>query len=114
MGTGRNTSKSRERGNDVRRIDTMSGAKGNDVLKGGDGNDTITGGLGNEAINAGGGDDTVTADDGQLDSISCGLGTDVVFVDQEDMDVENTNFQDFVRLTSCETINEPASEVTPQ
>ena len=55
----------------------------------------------------GGGNDTVIADDGQLDSISCGLGTDVVFVDQEDLDAENTNFQDFIRLTSCETINEP-------
>ena len=56
----------------------------------------------------------VFADDGELDSISCGLGEeDVVFVDQADLDTEGTNIQNFVRLTSCETINEPDSEQPP-
>jgi hypothetical protein len=53
------------------------------------------------------GNDTILADDGELDSISCGLGVDVVFVDLEDLDAEGTDFEDFIRLTSCETINEP-------
>ena len=46
---------------------------------------------------------------GEGDSISCRLGTDVVFVDQIDLDAEQTNFEDFIRLTSCETIDEPDS-----
>ncbi|HEX6709218.1 MAG TPA: hypothetical protein VF068_02715 [Rubrobacter sp.] len=91
--------------------DILRGAPGNDVIcafggigddtiiAGGD-NDNVNGGTGNDTINAGPGDDTVMANDGQLDSISCGLGTDVDFVDQEDLDAENTNFQDFIRLTS--------------
>lgn len=73
--------------------------------------DKMSGRGGKDTINAGGGDDTVMADDGQLDSISCGTGTDVVFVDQEDLDAEGTDFEDFVRLTSCETINEPEPSV---
>ena len=112
--------------------DTMRGAEGNDVIKGGNGNDTtlggpgndtmnagadndsLDGGPGNDIMNAGGGDDTIMANDGELDSISCGLGTDVVFVDQEDLDAENTNFEDFIRLTSCETINEPEIQPTTE
>jgi hypothetical protein len=54
------------------------------------------------------------ANDGQLDSISCGLGNDTVFVDQDDLDAENTNFEDFVRLMSCETINEPEASQTTE
>jgi hypothetical protein len=61
----------------------------------------------NDTIDAGLGNDTVMANDGELDSISCGSGVDVVFVDQADLDAEGTDFEDFVRLTSCETINEP-------
>ncbi len=74
----------------------------------------MTGGPGDDTINGGPGDDTVFATDGQLDSISCGLGEgDVAFVDQADLDAEGTNMQDFIRLTSCETINEPVIEEPP-
>ena len=94
--------------------DRLFGEDGNDVIRGQNGKDFIDGGPGNDNIGAGGGDDTIRADDGQLDSISCGLGTDVVFVDLEDLDAENTNFEDFIRLTSCETINEPEAPQTPE
>ena len=56
----------------------------------------------------------VFAADGELDSINCGLGEgDVAFVDQADLDAEGTNMQDFIRLTSCEKINEPVIEEPP-
>jgi hypothetical protein len=61
----------------------------------------------NDTIDAGLGNDTVMANDRELDSISCGSGVDVVFVDQADLHAEGTDFEDFVRLTSCETIYEP-------
>src|SRR5215204_6044740 len=82
--------------------DTLFGSDGNDVLKGDSDDDTIDGGPGN---------DTSRADDREPDSVRCGLGEDVVFVAQEDLDAEGTNFEDFIRLTSCETINEPEQPV---
>jgi Ca2+-binding RTX toxin-like protein len=87
--------------------DTLFGLTGNDILKGDSDDDTIDGGPGSDTIDGGPGNDTILADDGELDSISCGLGEDVVFVDLEDLDAEGTDFEDFIRLTSCETINEP-------
>lgn len=94
--------------------DTMDGGKASDRMRGSNAADTLTGGPGSDNINAGAGNDVVFADDGELDSISCGLGDDdIVFVDQADLDAEGTNIQDFVRLTSCETINEPSSEEPP-
>lgn len=93
---------------------TFFGDTGNDILNGGHSNDTMTGGPGSDNLNGGPGNDTVFADDGQLDSINCGLGEeDVAFVDQADLDAEGTNMQDFINLTSCETINEPAIEEPP-
>ncbi len=95
-------------------MDKLDGGTGNDFLNGGHANDTITGGTGSDTINGGPGNDTVFAADGELDSISCGLGEDdVAFVDQADLDAEGTNMQDFIRLTSCETINEPVIEESP-
>ena len=94
--------------------DNLLGGSGNDVLNGDSSNDRITGGPGKDTVNGGPGNDTVFAADGQLDSISCGLGSeDVAFVDAADMDAEGTDMQDFVRLTSCETINEPPVEPPP-
>lgn len=94
--------------------DRMSGGYVMDKLDGGTGNDFLNGGHANGTINGGPGNDTVFAADGELDSISCGLGEDdVAFVDQADLDAEGTNMQDFIRLTSCETIHEPVIEESP-
>jgi Ca2+-binding RTX toxin-like protein len=76
------------RGGDGR--DTIDGGPGADLLDGGFGDDAITGGPGRDTISAdlaGGdcgplwckypfGNDTVDARDGEVDSISCGAGTD--------------------------------------
>ena len=95
-------------------MDKLFGDADGDTIDGGIGNDTINGGIGNDTINGGPGNDTVYADDGQLDSISCGLGkADVAFVDQADLDAEGTSMEDFVRLTSCEEIVEPSVEQPP-
>lgn len=88
--------------------DKLFGDNDNDTLDGGYMADRITGGLGNDTIDGGPGNDVVFADDGRRDSISCGPGTkDVAFVDAADVDAEGTDLEDFIRLTSCETINEP-------
>ena len=95
-------------------MDNISGDEGGDNLNGAHADDELTGGAGSDTINGGPGNDTVFADDGELDSISCGLGEgDVAFVDEADIDAEGTNMQDFIRLTSCETINEPNTEQPP-
>lgn len=92
--------------------ETMDGEDGRDTLRGNYGADNLTGGPGNDTIDGGPGNDTIDARDGELDSISCGTGTDEVTVDQEDLDAETSTIEDFVRLTSCETINEPEDEQT--
>jgi hypothetical protein len=80
--------------------DVLSGGTGRDELQGGAGDDTLDGGAGNDSISAveagsihrrskgvdkvkgGGGDDRITANDGQKDTIDCGLGKhDEVTVD---------------------------------
>ncbi len=79
--------------------DTLDGGAGNDAIDGGFGDDTITGGPGRDIISAdlaGGdcgpiwcklpyGNDTVNARDGEVDSISCGAGTDHVIADAIDV-----------------------------
>jgi len=94
-------------------VDNLFGDAGGGYLNGGNADYTLTDGTGSDTIN-GGPDDTVFAADGELDSINCGLSEgDVAFVDQADLDAEGTNMQDFIRLTSCEKINEPVIEEPP-
>lgn len=96
------------------KADRASGGYGMDKLSGGNASDELTGGTGFDTLNGGTGNDTVFAADGQLDHINCGLGEeDVVFVDAADIDAEGTNMQEFIDLTSCETINEPVFEEPP-
>ncbi|HEX8204459.1 MAG TPA: calcium-binding protein [Solirubrobacteraceae bacterium] len=84
------------RGGDGR--DAIDGGAGDDKLDGGFGDDTIVGGPGRDTISAdlaGGdcgplwckvpyGNDLVDARDGEIDSITCGAGTDAVKADAND------------------------------
>jgi Ca2+-binding RTX toxin-like protein len=77
----------------------LDGGPGNDHLDGGFGDDTIVGGPGQDKISgdlAGGdcgpfwckypyGNDTIYAQDGEVDAILCGAGTDTVYADAADV-----------------------------
>jgi hypothetical protein len=97
-------------GNDVLKTgdgaDAIDGGSGDDEIDAGFGDDTIVGGPGRDRISAdtaGGdcgpfwckypyGNDTIDARDGEVDSISCGFGTDTVLADSVDVvgkDCEN-------------------------
>ncbi|MCW2985093.1 MAG: hypothetical protein JWR63_2663 [Conexibacter sp.] len=88
--------------------DDLNGADGNEKLDGGPGNDHLDGGFGDDIIVGGpgqdrisgdlaGGDcgplwckypygnDTIYAQDGEVDSIVCGFGTDTVYADAVDV-----------------------------
>lgn len=77
-----------------------------DTIAGGDGSDSINGGADNDTINGGAGDDVIRAK-GPLsgtDSVSCGPGSDTVYID---LKVD--------RLTdpeNCESLN-PTAEIIP-
>ena len=78
--------------------DTIDGGAGNDQIQGGYGHDTITGGPGRDVINgdASGstchwiqcrspyGNDKIDARDGEVDSVTCGVGEDTVEADPGD------------------------------
>jgi Ca2+-binding RTX toxin-like protein len=78
--------------------DTIDGGAGNDTIAGGYGHDTITGGPGRDTINGDNsgaicgytqcrnpyGNDHIDARDGEADSITCGVGEDVVEADAAD------------------------------
>jgi len=79
--------------------DRLDGGAGNDAIDGGFGDDTITGGPGRDVISAdlaGGdcgpkwcklpyGNDTIHVRDGEVDSVTCGAGTDRVEADAADV-----------------------------
>lgn len=79
--------------------DVVDGGAGNDTLAGGYGDDTITGGPGRDQIHGDApssacnyiqcrlpyGNDTIYAQDGEVDSIDCGIGTDTAYVDAGDI-----------------------------
>lgn len=94
--------------------DTVDGGAGNDTVEGGFGDDRIIGGPGRDAI-AGdrksrcnemacdalvAGNDTIEARDGEVDSVSCGVGADRVIADPDD-----------VVASDCETVDRAA--ITP-
>ena len=97
--------------------DTVDGGPGADTIGGGYGDDTIIGGPGRDIINADVsgtschwiqcrmpyGNDTVEARDGEADSITCGIGTDVVDADPVD-----------TVAPDCETVNVGRDEGHPQ
>ncbi len=79
--------------------DRLDGGDGDDDLAGGLGDDTVVGGPGRDLLAgdrplrcnelhcdyASGGNDTIEARDGEVDSISCGLGSDRVIADADDV-----------------------------
>jgi len=95
--------------------DKLDGGAGNDHLDGGFGDDVITGGPGQDRISgdlAGGdcgplwckypyGNDTIYAQDGEVDTIVCGFGTDTVSADAAD-----------VVDKDCETVTRGAAPAT--
>lgn len=78
--------------------DDLSGAAGVDTINGGDGDDEFTGGAGSDALNGGAGDDSFAIRDGELDTATCGDGTDAAVSDYGDT------------VTACES-NDPTSGV---
>lgn len=96
--------------------DTVDGGAGNDTVEGGFGDDRLVGGPGRDVI-AGdrksrcnemacdvlvAGNDTIEAREGEVDSISCGPGTDRVVADAAD-----------VVAADCETVERPGTSGTP-
>jgi hypothetical protein len=71
--------------------DNLSGGAGDDVVNGGSDSDTIDGGSGRDRLEGdctgcfGPGNDTINARDGEVDTVSCYFGTDVVTADANDV-----------------------------
>ena len=96
--------------------DHLDGGAGNDSVDGGFGDDELIGGPGRDTISgdlAGGdcgplwcrypyGNDTIQARDGEVDSITCGAGTDTVNADAQD-----------VVAPDCETVARSGSGASP-
>jgi Ca2+-binding RTX toxin-like protein len=97
--------------------DALDGGTGNDDLTGGYGNDTIAGGPGQDKIvgdrdgrcnelhcdlSPGSAADTIDAVDGEVDTVSCGPGTDTVRADAQD-----------VVAPDCETVTRAGAATTP-
>jgi Ca2+-binding RTX toxin-like protein len=83
--------------------DTLYGGPGHDTIDGGDGHDSIyvrdaedydgTGDVNGDTARGGNGDDRIYARDGERDTVTCGTGTDIAFLD----------FADTLTDGSCET-----------
>jgi hypothetical protein len=82
--------------------DAIFGFGGDDELRGGAGGDLIDGGNRQDVIDAGPGDDRIRAYDGWLDTVRCGAGDDVAFVDPVDT------------AAGCEELREYADESAPR
>ena len=71
--------------------DSLNGGAGNDHLEGGAGNDTLIGGAGMDGLDGGAGNDLLMAKDGELDSLTGGVGTDKAILDKTG-NVLDTNY----------------------
>jgi Ca2+-binding RTX toxin-like protein len=96
--------------------DRVRGRGGSDRINAGAGRDSVAGGTGNDRINGGGGDDTlagnagndvINAADGSADTVTCGAGTDVAKLDQDDVIADATAADPD---GSCEKVVRPDSE----
>ena len=74
---------------------------GDDRVYGGDGNDLIDPGNGEDGVYAGAGDDRIRAFDGSRDSVHCGDGIDIAYVDSSD------------RTFDCEELMESRDYTSP-
>jgi len=75
--------------------DTFTGGSGDDFVDAGPGTDVINPGPGNDQVRGGEGSDTISTQDGQVDEVDCGDGTDTVTADRADV------------VKNCETVNLP-------
>ncbi|MEI2713994.1 MAG: calcium-binding protein [Nocardioides sp.] len=64
---------------------SVDGGTGADMIKTQDGDSTVTGGPGSDSIITGAGNDTINSRDGEVDSISCGIGADTLIGDSHDV-----------------------------
>lgn len=71
--------------------DKVVGGGGNDYVFGGSEQDRVVGGAGSDVLVGHFGDDTIVARDGQVDRVDCGNGSDIAFVDREDVIVKGCN-----------------------
>lgn len=102
-------------------LSTLEGRRGNDTLTGGDAGNTLDGGFGSDTIVGGAAGDTIPAQDGEVDTITCGGGADVVQADSFDnvaADCENVTRTAAVTapgqtLTQTVTVEVP-TPVAPQ
>ena len=65
--------------------DTLYGGGGNDELEGGDAGDSLYGGRGSDLLSGGADEDTIRTTDGERDTIRCGGGHDIAYVDPVDV-----------------------------
>jgi Ca2+-binding RTX toxin-like protein len=65
--------------------DYISAGNGDDIVEGGVGDDTIYAGFGRDRIEGEAGDDIIFAKDGEVDTIDCGTGIDLVTADARDI-----------------------------
>jgi Ca2+-binding RTX toxin-like protein len=91
--------------------DQLDGGNGDDLLEGGFGDDKLVGGPGKDTVNGdrksrcnefhcdylGAGNDTIEVRDGEIDSVTCGVGQDKVVADPDD-----------VVAADCETVERAA------
>ena len=63
----------------------VDGGPGDDTIYSGRGHDTVTGGPGKDTIDTGYGNDVIDTADGEVDTISCGVGADTVKADRIDV-----------------------------
>jgi Ca2+-binding RTX toxin-like protein len=75
--------------------DTFLGGAGPDFVDAGLGNDSLTPGAGSDTIHAGEGNDVINVQDGAIDIVECGAGTDSVTADRSDA------------LSNCENVSLP-------
>jgi Ca2+-binding RTX toxin-like protein len=75
--------------------DTFTGGSGDDFVDAGPGTDVVNPGAGNDQVRGGEGSDTINVQDGQVDEVDCGDGTDTVTADRADV------------VKNCETVNLP-------
>lgn len=79
--------------------DELHGSSASETLNGGVGSDEITGNAGADTIAGGDDADTIYAVDGAADTVDCGAGDDIAWVDPGSTD----------SLTGCERVRRPGS-----